>query len=116
MSGVGISFGLDRIYLVIEQLNLFPETVITSTKVLFLNFGENQAFEAMKAIQQLRLQNIKVEMYPDAAKIDKQFKHAERRAIPFVVKEMNNGLFTLKNLQNGEQVEVSFDDLVLRLQ
>ena len=116
MSGVGISFGLDRIYLVLEQLNLFPETVITSTKVLFLNFGESQAFEAMKAIQQLRLQNIKVELYPDAAKIDKQFKHAERRAIPFVVKEMNNGLFTLKNLQNGEQVEVSFDDLVLRLQ
>ncbi|MBL7887896.1 MAG: histidine--tRNA ligase [Flavobacterium sp.] len=116
MSGVGISFGLDRIYLVLEQLNLFPETVITSTKVLFLNFGENQAFEAMKAIQQLRLQNIKVELYPDAAKIDKQFKHAERRVIPFVVKEMNNGLFTLKNLQNGEQVEVNFDDLVLRLQ
>lgn len=116
MSGVGISFGLDRIYLVLEQLNLFPETVITSTKVLFLNFGESQAFEAMKAIQQLRLQNVKVELYPDAAKIDKQFKHAERRAIPFVVKEMNNGLFTLKNLQNGEQVEVSFDDLVLRLQ
>ena len=116
MSGVGISFGLDRIYLVLEQLNLFPETVITSTKVLFLNFGESQAFEAMKAIQQLRLQNIKVELYPDAAKIDKQFKHAERRAIPFVVKEMNNGLFTLKNLQNGEQVEVRFDDLVLRLQ
>ena len=116
MSGVGISFGLDRIYLVLEQLNLFPETVITSTKVLFLNFGESQAFEAMKAIQQLRMQNIKVELYPDAAKIDKQFKHAERRAIPFVVKEINDGKFTLKNLQSGEQLQVSLDELVAHLQ
>lgn len=116
MSGVGISFGLDRIYLVLEQLNLFPETVITSTKVLFLNFGESQAFEAMKAIQQLRAQNVKVELYPDAAKIDKQFKHAERRAIPFVVKEMNDGKFTLKNLQSGEQLIVSLDELVAQLQ
>lgn len=112
MSGVGISFGLDRIYLVLEQLNLFPETVITSTKVLFLNFGESQAFEAMKAIQQLRAQNIKVELYPDAAKIDKQFKHAERRAIQFVVKEINEGNFTLKNLQSGEQIVVTLDELV----
>ena len=116
MSGVGISFGLDRIYLVLEQLNLFPETVITSTKVLFLNFGESQAFEAMKAIQQLRVQNIKVELYPDAAKIDKQFKHAERRAIPFVVKEINDGKFTLKNLQSGEQLQVSLEELVAHLQ
>lgn len=116
MSGVGISFGLDRIYLVLEQLNLFPETVITSTKVLFLNFGESQAFEAMKAIQQLRALNVKVELYPDAAKIDKQFKHAERRAIPFVVKEINDGKFTLKNLQSGEQLEVSLDELVAHLQ
>jgi histidyl-tRNA synthetase len=116
MSGVGISFGLDRIYLVLEQLNLFPETVITSTKVLFLNFGESQAFEAMKAIQQLRAVNVKVELYPDAAKIDKQFKHAERRAIPFVVKEINDGKFTLKNLQSGEQLQVSFDELVAHLQ
>ena len=98
MSGVGISFGLDRIYLVLEELNLFPETVITSTKVLFLNLGASQEFEAMQAIQKLRMRDIKSEMYPDAVKIDKQFKHAERRAIPFVVKEISNGQFTLKNL------------------
>lgn len=116
MSGVGISFGLDRIYLVLEQLNLFPKTVITSTKAMFLNFGESQAFEAMKAIQQLRNQNIKVELYPDAAKIDKQFKHAERRAIPFVVKEINEGVFTLKNLQSGEQLQLSLNELVAHLQ
>ncbi len=112
MSGVGISFGLDRIYLVLEQLNLFPQTVITSTQVLFLNLGESQAFEAMKAIQQLRSQDCKVELYPDAAKIDKQFKHAERRGIPFVVKEINDGVCTLKNLQNGEQQQVTVAELI----
>lgn len=96
MSGVGISFGLDRIYLVLEELNLFPETVTTGTKVLFLNFSENQAFEAMKAITALRNKNIKSEMYPDMAKIDKQFKHAERRNIEFVVKEIDGNNFTLK--------------------
>lgn len=112
MSGVGISFGLDRIYLVLEELNLFPETVTTATKVLFLNFGESQAFEAMQAVKKLRAQNIKVEMYPDATKMDKQFKHAERRNIPFVVKEIAEGMYTLKNLTSGEQTQVSFNDLM----
>ncbi len=111
MSGVGISFGLDRIYLVLEELNLFPTTVTTSTEVLFLNVDESQAFEAMKAIQYLRTQNVKAEMYPDAAKIDKQFKHAERRGIKWVVKEISEGIFTLKNLQSGEQSQVNLDEL-----
>jgi len=112
MSGVGISFGLDRIYLVLEELNLFPETVTTATKVMFLNFGESQAFEAMQAIQQLRNQNIKAELYPDAAKVDKQFKHAERRAIPFVVKEITNGMYTLKNIVSGAQTQVDLSELI----
>ena len=115
MSGVGISFGLDRIYLVLEELNLFPETVTTSTKVLFLNFGESQTFEAMKAITILRHENIKAEMYPDAAKIDKQFKHAEHRGIPFVVKEITETNFTLKNIQTGEQHQVDFENLIKKL-
>ncbi len=115
MSGVGISFGLDRIYLVLDELQLFPETVIGSTKVLFLNFGESQAFEAMKAISALRNQNIKAELYPDAAKIDKQFKHAERRGIPYVVKEISNDLFTLKNLKTGEQKQTDWNDLISEL-
>jgi len=115
MSGVGISFGLDRIYLVLEELNLFPETVITTTQVLFLNLGEAEAFQAMKAIQQLRIQNIKTELYPDIAKIDKQFKHAEKRRIPFVVKEIANEMFTLKNLVSGEQSQVDFDGLIQKL-
>ncbi len=111
MSGVGISFGLDRIYLVLDELGLFPETVTTATKVMFLNFGETKSFEVMQTIQKLRAANIKTEMYPDAAKIDKQFKYAERRGIPFVVKEISNGLFTLKNITSGEQVQVDFSAL-----
>ena len=115
MSGVGISFGLDRIYLVLEELDLFPQTVTTTTKVMFLNFGESQDFEAMKAITTLRNKNIKAEMYPDNAKIDKQFKHAERRGIPFVVKEISDALFTLKDIQNGEQLQVNLEDLIKKL-
>lgn len=115
MSGVGISFGLDRIYLVLEELNLFPKTVTSSTKVLFLNFGESQNFEAMKAITLLREQNIKAEMYPDNAKIDKQFKHAERRGIPFVVKEIAGNTFMLKDIQTGVQLSVDINTLIEKL-
>ncbi|MEC4005461.1 histidine--tRNA ligase [Flavobacterium sp. SUN052] len=112
MSGVGISFGLDRIYLVLEELGLFPETVTNATKVMFLNFGDNQAFEALQVIQKLRSQNIKAELYPDATKIDKQFKYAERRAIPFVVKEILGDKFILKNIVSGEQSQVNFEELL----
>ncbi len=115
MSGVGISFGLDRIYLVLEELNLFPEAVSSSSKVLFLNKNDNQAFAAMQAIQKLRKLNIKSELYPDAVKIDKQFKHAEKRSIPFVVKEINEEIFTLKNLITGEQLQLNQDDLISKL-
>ena len=115
VSGVGISFGLDRIYLVLEELNLFPETVTTSTKVLFLNFGESQAFDAMKAITFLRNNNIKAELYPDAAKVDKQFKYAERRNIPFVIKEIAGDLLTLKDLNSGEQHQSDLRSIVEKL-
>jgi histidyl-tRNA synthetase len=115
MSGVGISFGLDRIYLVLEELNLFPETVITSTRVMFLNFGESQAFEAMKVIQELRSKNIKTELYPDVVKIDKQFKYAERRTIPFVVKEIEGATFVLKNRITGEQLSVTFEEMMEKI-
>ena len=115
MSGVGISFGLDRIYLVLEELNLFPETVTNTTEVLFLNFGEKEAFEAMKAITLLRKENIKAEMYPDAAKMDKQFKHAERRGIPFVVKEIESNNFTLKDIKTGEQLVLDLENLIKKL-
>ena len=115
MSGVGISFGLDRIYLVIEELNLFPETVTSTSKALFINYGEKEAFYSMKAITKLRNFGIKVELYPDAVKVGKQFMHADKRAIKYAVivgeTEMNDGKFALKNLVSGEQVTLNFEEL-----
>lgn len=115
MSGVGISFGLDRIYLVLEELNLFPETVTSTSKALFLNFGQEEALYAMQAIMQLRKAGIKVEMYPDNAKIGKQFQHADKRGIPFAIivgaDEIENHQYALKDLASGEQKKVSLDEL-----
>ena len=115
VSGVGISFGLDRIYLVIEELKLFPETVTSTSKALFINYGEKEAFYSMQAITKLRSFGIKVELYPDNIKIGKQFQHADKRRIPFAVivgeTEMNEGKFALKNLISGEQVVLDFEGL-----
>ena len=115
MSGVGISFGLDRIYLVVEELDLFPVTVTSTTKALFINYGEKEAFYSMKAIKELRNFGIKVELYPDAVKVGKQFMHADKRAIPFAIivgeTEMNEDKFALKNLISGEQITVDFEEL-----
>ncbi len=112
MSGVGISFGLDRIYLVLEELNLFPETVTSSVRFFFLNYGEEQAFQALQIIKILRDKGIKSEMYPDAAKIDKQFKHAERKGIPYVIKELSEQHLTVKNIATGEQQQLTLDALL----
>tara|TARA_R110000868_G_scaffold236439_1_gene490472 strand:+ start:170 stop:1540 length:1371 start_codon:yes stop_codon:yes gene_type:complete len=115
MSGVGISFGLDRIYLVVEELNLFPETVTASTKALFINYGDKEAFYAMKAVKGLRAAGIKVELYPDAVKMAKQFQHADKRNIPYAViageNEIEANLYSLKNLVTGEQVSLDFEGL-----
>lgn len=112
MSGVGISFGLDRIYLVLEELNLFPETVTSSVRFFFINYGEESALQALQIIKILREKGIKTEMYPDAAKIDKQFKHAERKGIPFVVKEISGQHLTVKNIATGEQQQLTLDALL----
>ena len=119
MSGVGISFGLDRIYLVLEELGLFPDTVTETTKVLFINFGNKEALYAMKAISELRQAGIKSELYPDAAKLAKQFQHADKRGIPFTVlcgdEEINSNTFKIKNLSSGEQESVNLQELTERL-
>ncbi|WP_417199363.1 histidine--tRNA ligase [Bizionia sp.] len=119
MSGVGISFGLDRIYLVLEELNLFPETVTKNIDVLFINFGEAEALFSLKAIKHLRLQGVNAELYPDDAKMKKQMNHANKRHIPFVVlvgdNEMEQGTYTLKNMISGEQFELSLDALTQKL-
>ncbi|WP_250434539.1 histidine--tRNA ligase [Hanstruepera flava] len=120
MSGVGISFGLDRIYLVLEELDLFPEQVSKNIDVLFINFGENEALYSLKAIKQLRHNGVNAELYPDAAKMKKQMQHANKRNIPYVVlvgeQEMSKSTFTLKNMLKGEQSEISLSELITQLQ
>jgi len=116
VSGVGISFGLDRIYLVLEELNLFDEVELPKPKVLFINFGENEASYCMKALVELRKLNIKSEMYPEAAKMKKQMNYANKRAIPFVVivgaNEIEKNKFSVKNMQSGEQQDCSLEELI----
>ena len=116
MSGVGISFGLDRIYLVLEELNLFPKAVTQNTRALFINFGDTESLYALKAVNELRSQNITAELFPDAAKMKKQMNYANKRDIPFVIlageEEMNAEKFTLKNMKTGEQQKVDFAELL----
>ncbi len=115
VSGVGISFGLDRIYLVLEELELFPETVAPSTKALFINFGEQEALYCYKVLNKLRKEGVTVELYPDNAKMKKQMGYANKRNIPFVIlageSEMKNDTFTVKNMLSGEQNEVDYEAL-----
>jgi len=115
MSGVGISFGLDRIYLVLEELGLFPKTVSANTIALFVNFGNKEALYAMKAISALRNEGISVALYPDETKMGKQMGYADKLGIPYVIiageTEMENETYTLKNMKSGEQETMSFDVL-----
>ncbi|WP_242091531.1 histidine--tRNA ligase [Aestuariivivens sediminicola] len=119
MSGVGISFGLDRIYMVLEELQLFPETVTRHVKVLFINFGETEALFSLKAIKALRSQGIHAELYPDAAKMKKQMTYANKRQIPYVVivgsEEMESETYTLKDMISGEQSKLSLEELISRI-
>lgn len=112
MSGVGISFGLDRIYLVLEELDLFPSNVTQGTQVLFLNFENDDFNSIFKTVNTLRNNHIKTELYPDAAKIDKQFKYAERKNITYVVRGFEDEDLLIKNIVSGEQTKVSVADLM----
>ena len=116
LSGVGISFGADRIYDVLEGLNLFPETMSESTKVIFLNFGKNEEKYCLKYLNQVRKHGINAEIYPDAAKIQKQMKYADQRHIPIVViageSEVAEQKFTVKWMKEGKQETVEANKLV----
>lgn len=116
VSGVGISFGLDRIYLVLEELNLFKDVALPIPKVLFLNYGEKEATLCMKALLVLRAKGIKTELYPESDKLKKQMNYANRREIPFVVmvgvNELENNNFTLKNMHTGEQQVCTLEELL----
>lgn len=119
VSGVGISFGADRIYDVLEQLQQFPDTTMQGPKVMFVNFGEKEAEYVLKAAIALRGEGISAEVYPDSAKMKKQMNYANAKNFPFVVlageNEMNNQTFTLKNMASGEQFEVSLAELIQKL-
>jgi histidyl-tRNA synthetase len=113
--GVGISFGVDRIYDVMEELKLFPETVAQGTKVLFFNLGESESKAAYGLLQQLRKNGVASEIFHEPQKFDKQFKYAEKKGIPYIViigsAELAAQTATVKDLRSGEQQKVAFDKL-----
>jgi len=114
--GIGISFGLDRIYLVMEELSLFPEDATSNVEYLFANFGGEETLEALKLIVQLRAKGISAELYPESSKINKQFTYAEKKGIKNLVflgeEELKNGTVTFKNLEAGEQKTVSLEEFL----
>ena len=114
--GVGISFGVDRIYDVMSELDLFPKEVVSGTKLLFFNLGEAEVAKAMELAQTLRSQGTACEVFHESSKFDKQFKYAEKKSIPFIAvlgsKELEQGVVNVKNLATGAQQQVNFDDLV----
>ncbi|CAG2531507.1 histidyl-tRNA synthetase [Maribacter dokdonensis] len=115
VSGVGISFGLDRIYLVLEELDLFPEAIDRSLQVLCVNFGKKEAMAALKLVTQLRKAGIKADMYPSSAKMQKQMKYANNRNVPYVIligeQELSNNSFVVKNMNEGSQLEYSLNNV-----
>ena len=120
MSGVGISFGADRIYDVLNQLDLYPKEAVNGTQLLFVNFGEKEAAYVLPVLFQARKAGIRAEIYPDSAKMKKQMSYANGKQIPFVAivgeNEMNEGKLTLKNMTTGEQTLVTADELIAAVQ
>lgn len=118
-SGVGISFGADRIYDVMTELDLFPKSVLTTTKYLFINFGEKEQAYCLKLAQKMRNSGISCEVYPTNKQMKKQLKYANDRGIPEVIiigsKEMENETLALKNMESGEQEIISIADFLNKL-
>ena len=119
LSGVGISFGVDRIYDVLNALDLYPKDSVTTTKLLFINFGEKETAYCLQILKQVRANGIRAEIFPDAAKMKKQMSYANAKQIPFVAlageNEMNEGKVTLKNMETGEQQLLTPDELIGQL-
>ncbi|MDR2859851.1 MAG: histidine--tRNA ligase, partial [Mediterranea sp.] len=116
ISGVGISFGADRIFDVLNQLDLYPKEAVNGTKLLFINFGEKEMIYSLPILSKVRAAGISAEIFPDAAKVKKQMSYANTKNIPFVViageDEMNEGKVTLKNMDTGEQTLVNSEQLI----
>ncbi|MDE5880614.1 MAG: histidine--tRNA ligase, partial [Muribaculaceae bacterium] len=120
LSGVGISFGADRIYDVLNQLELYPSNITQSVKVLFVNFGEKEAAESARIIKVLRDEGISAELYPDTAKMKKQMGYADSENIPFVAiigeNEIADGTINLKDMSAGTQEKLTLAQLIEKLQ
>ena len=116
MPGIGISFGLDRIYLVMEELGLFPDLEDNLSQVLFVNFGHSEADFCLQSLTQIRRAGINAELYPDSSKLKKQMNYAHKKNIPFVVlvgeDEVALNLLTVKNMNNGSQSRYSVTELI----
>lgn len=116
ISGVGISFGADRIYDVLNTLDLYPKEITTNTQLLFINFGDKEAEYCMPIVSKSRANGIRTELFPDAAKMKKQMSYANANNIPFVAlagdDEIQKGVVTLKNMETGEQKQVTADELI----
>ncbi|MBP3777006.1 MAG: histidine--tRNA ligase [Prevotella sp.] len=119
LSGVGISFGADRIYDVLNTLDLYPKDSMTATQILFINFGEKETAYCLSIINKVRAQGIRAEIYPDTAKMKKQMSYANAKQIPYVAlageNEMKEGKITLKNMETGEQQLVTPEELIGKL-
>lgn len=119
LSGVGISFGADRIYDVLNQLELYPSSVSSSVDVLFVNFGEKESMAAARIIKALREEGISAELYPDEAKMKKQMGYADSQSIPYVAiigeSELEEGIVNLKDMANGTQEKLTPEQLIVKL-
>lgn len=120
LSGVGVSFGIDRIYDVMEELKSFPETLETGITAMFVNFGGENEQYALHALQQIRNAGVSAEIYPDASKFDKQMKYANKRGARYVIiagdEERQKGMLSLKNYTTGEQQVLAITDVIKALQ
>ncbi|MDP4292772.1 MAG: histidine--tRNA ligase, partial [Bacteroidota bacterium] len=119
VSGVGVSFGAERIYDVLTELNLFPADTLTGTQVLLVNFGEKESLYCLKLIHEIRKAGISAELYPEMAKMKKQMSYADDKQIPYVIlvgeDEMQTGLLTLKKMQSGEQFKLAIEDCIKKI-
>jgi len=119
ISGVGISFGIDRIYLVMEELGLFPKDIGLSTQVMFTNFGIEEANYCLPLLQQLRASGIRSELYPSSDKMKKQMNYANNKGVLFVIlvgkDEMKSGVLTVKDMNTGEQSSLKISELIKQL-
>ena len=116
LSGVGVSFGIDRIYDVMDELKAFPEQLVSSTQAMLVNFGGDNEIYALQLLQQLRVANVVAELYPDTAKFDKQMKYANKRGIAYVLlpgdEEREKNMVSVKNFVTGEQKMVTMEDAI----